>query len=344
MPSVLLRCDGGPAIGMGHLMRCRALAAAFAEIGWRHRFAVTRETTALVRDNDTVIVPAGLDGARAVAEAVAAHDVACLVVDHYGLDARFETAARGSASTVVVIDDLADRPHMCDLLVDANPERVAADYAVPAGAATRFLLGTRYALLRPEFARRRPARPWSARPHAEHLLITLGGADRDNVSQRVLEALPSIERRRLKTVLVVGPASPHRQRLAAIAPAAVEIVADPPDIAGLMQAADLAVATPSTTFWELACLRVPALLVVTADNQRAIARAADNAGAAIVLGEARHLDARKLAATITALAADPERRQRMREAGRSLVDGRGAARVADAVATMHAAPAQETCP
>jgi UDP-2,4-diacetamido-2,4,6-trideoxy-beta-L-altropyranose hydrolase len=343
MPSVLLRCDGGPEVGMGHLVRCQALAAAFAKMGWQYCFAVTSETAGLLTAGNPIVVPAGLDGARAVAEALTEHNVECLVVDHYGLDARFEAAARGSAATVLVIDDLADRPHKCDLLVDVNPERIAADYVRLTGAGTRFLLGPRYALLRPEFARRRPAGRPRMRPRADRLLITLGGVDRDNVSQKVLGALAYIEGPPLKTVLVVGPANPHRQRLTAIAPASVEIVVDPPDIAGLMLAADLAIATPSTSFWELACLGVPALLLVTADNQRAVARAAENAGVAVVFGESYQLDTRKLAAALTTLAADPARQQRLSEAGRNLVDGRGAARIADAVATAIGVKQPEIC-
>jgi UDP-2,4-diacetamido-2,4,6-trideoxy-beta-L-altropyranose hydrolase len=323
-------------------MRCRALAAALARLGWRHWFAVTGETAALIDDGNAIIVPPGVDGARAVAEAVGTYNVDCLVVDHYGLDAAFETAARGKAWSVLVIDDLADRPHECDLLVDPNPERVAADYAGLTGRTTRFLLGPQYALLRSEFAERRPARIRAPRCQAERLLITLGGADPENISQRVLEALPRLRDAAMKTVLVIGPANPHREALSAVAPAlGVEVAVDPPDLASLMRDADMAITTGSTTLWELACLGVPALIVVIADNQRAVARAAENAGAALIVGESAHLDPRNLADVFTALAADPERRRRMSEAGRSIVDGKGVMRVADAVVQINPAQAQE---
>ena len=340
MPNVLFRCDGSPGIGIGHLMRCRSLAAAFAALGWRHRFAVTRETAAfLSRSIQSSCHLASMAPTRSPKRA--AMGVDCLVVDHYGLDARFESAGGSNALIVLVIDDLADRPHDCDLLIDPNPERVAADYAGRTGRATRFLLGPQYALLRPEFPARRPARVRPPRQPAKQLLITLGGADPDNVSQRLLEALPHAS---FKAVLVVGPANPHRETLAALAPSrGVEIAFDPPDLAGLMLDADLAITAASTSFWELACLGVPALIVVIADNQRAVARAAGNAGAAFVLGESDHLDPRDLTTAITALAADPERRQRMSDAGRKLVDGKGAERVAAAVARIISAQPQEIC-
>jgi spore coat polysaccharide biosynthesis predicted glycosyltransferase SpsG len=248
------------------------------------------------------------------------------------------------ASAVLVIDDLADRPHDCDLLVDPNPERTPTDYGDLTGRDTRLLLGPRYALLRPEFAERRPAEVRPPRPRAERLLITLGGADPKNVSQRVLESLPHLAGAAMRTLLVIGPANPHRASLAPIARSlGVEVAVDPPDLAALMLGSDMAITTGSTSFWELACLGVPALIIVCAENQRAIACAAERAGAALVVGDSAHLEPASLAAEITTLAADAARRRRMSEAGRNLVDGNGAARVADAVVQINATPVQENC-
>jgi UDP-2,4-diacetamido-2,4,6-trideoxy-beta-L-altropyranose hydrolase len=206
------------------------------------------------------------------------------------------------------------------------------------------LLGPRYALLRDEFIERRRADAHTTRHYAQRLLISLGGADPDNVSQRVIEALSHLGDVAIKTVLVVGPANPHREKLAVLASSrGVELAIDPPDLAGLMVEADMAITTGSTSFWELACLGVPTLIIVIADNQRAVARAAENAGAAIVLGEGDHLVPRTVAAAIAALAAHPDRRKQMREAGRTLVDGKGARRVAEAIANITSAQTQETC-
>ena len=154
MSAVLFRCDGGPELGIGHVMRCSALAAAFGALGWRSAFAVTRESAPLVSGREVVIVPPGREGASVVAATCSAEDFEILVVDHYGLDAAFEGAARGAAALVVVIDDLADRAHDCDVLLDPNPERAPADYDRLVSRETRLLLGLKHASLRAEFHER----------------------------------------------------------------------------------------------------------------------------------------------------------------------------------------------
>jgi UDP-2,4-diacetamido-2,4,6-trideoxy-beta-L-altropyranose hydrolase len=334
MPGVFFRCDAGPVIGMGHLTRCQALAAAFADMGWRCWFAVSRETGPLLPDTDPIIVPEGDAGAAAVAEAAVARNIGCLVVDHYGLDARFEGAIAGAISTILAIDDLPNRPHRCDLLVDANPARRPADYAKFTPHAAHLLLGPRHALLRPEFAVRRAVRRSPPRT-AERLLITLGGADPDNVSARVLDALAYLDGKRMNACLVIGPANRHRDDLTARAAAfGCAVAIDPPDLDALMADSDIAITSGGTSALECACLGVPALVIVTADNQRAVAHALADAETVMVMEDGEHLDPRRLAGAVIGLADDPALRRRMRSAGRNLIDGQGAARVARATAEV----------
>lgn len=136
-------------------MRCLTLAAALQGAGWRCAFACNPEAAQTVK----ALGEAGLPVAPAEGLAAAWPD-GCdlLVVDHYGLDAGWEAAQRPWARRVLAIDDLADRPHDCDLLLDGNLGRQAVDYAgrVPAGCT--LLVGARYALLRGS-SRRRARRP-----------------------------------------------------------------------------------------------------------------------------------------------------------------------------------------
>ena len=331
MPAALFRCDGGPAPGIGHLVRCRALAAALDAHGWRSVFAVTRETATYVSGAQVVIVPPGLEGA----DAVAAEKFDSLIVDHYGLDAAFETAACGNAALVVAIDDLADRPHDCDVLLDANPERTATDYRGLVASDSRFLLGLKHALLRPEFMQSRPAVARAPRNRVERLLIVLGGADPGRATERVLEALPQLRAMLMQVTLVIGPANARRDALAGKAREyGARAVVDPSDLAGLMASADLAIASASTTSLELACLGVPALILVTAENQRGLARALAKAGAGQLLGECGDVDAKQIALAVAALSEDQASRLRMSDAGRDLVDGQGSRRVAAFIADM----------
>jgi spore coat polysaccharide biosynthesis predicted glycosyltransferase SpsG len=142
----------------------------------------------------------------------------------------------------------------------------------------------------------------------------------------------------IDAVLAIGPANPSRDRLVARAYAVgLEVVVDPPNLVALMAEADMAVAAGGTTCWELACLGVPTLVIIIAENQRAVARAIQNVGAAMVIGDSTEFDRDKVAATIEQLANDRTRRKQMSVAGRSLIDGLGANRVAQAVAAVVAA-------
>lgn len=339
MPAVLFRCDGGPDIGIGHVMRCRTLAAAFGDLGWRCSFAMSETAASLFQSENPIVVPNGSEGAASVRNVLAAQGIDCLVVDHYGLDARFERQAAETGALLVVIDDLANRPHHCNLLVDANPERRHADYAAHTAPGTQLLLGTRYALLRSEFLNR--AKP--PRREAEKLVIALGGADPDNVSARILEALPLLTEPELRTVLIVGQANSNRAALTARAEAlGAEVVCNPPNLVALMADADIAISGGGTTCLEFACLGIPALTIILADNQRAIARAVETAGAARAV-EGHDLAPRQVADAIAAMARNWDQRQAMSSAGRALVDGKGAARVAEQTARLLAARKLEQC-
>src|SRR6185436_4892735 len=127
MPTALFRCDGGAKIGIGHLMRCRTLAAALGDKGWTSLFAMTQASTTFFGREKPFVVPEGLAGAIAVKTIMSAQRADCLIVDHYGLDADFERQAATRTALTVVIDDLANRAHDCDLLVDTNLARRPAD-------------------------------------------------------------------------------------------------------------------------------------------------------------------------------------------------------------------------
>ena len=325
---------------MGHIMRCRALAKVLTDRGWDCYFAVSPASRTLSNDIDAIVVPAGDEGALVVREMVAAKHIDCLVVDHYGLDAQFECTAGAAARLVLVIDDLANRTHHCNLLVDLNPGRTPADYAGRTPASTRLLLGPRHALLRAEFAERHATWQGFRQQVPIRLIATLGGADPDNVSSRVIEALPALRRQAMKSLLVVAPSNPRRpELLARAASVGVEVAVNPPNLVALMADADIAISGGGTTCLEFACLGIPAVVIVVAENQRAIAGAVSKAGAADILDDRDGLDPRRLSDAVERIAQDVELRRRMTKAGRALVDGRGAARVADAI--IHLAGAKE---
>lgn len=348
---IAFRVDASLEIGTGHVMRCLALAVAARARGARVRF-ICRELPGHLaqrvreRGFDVALLPApashGAHGtphahwlkvpvATDAQETAAALDGGrpdWLVVDHYALDAAWERALRPHATAVAVIDDLADRPHDCDLLVDAAaaPGAPRYDRLLPPGA--RRLGGPRYAPLREEFAAARAAQP----PRSgtlERILVSFGGADASGAACRVVEALAAMDSPPCRDLdAVAGLTSPHAARLRELCAARPGFTAHASvgNIETLMARADLAIGAGGTMAWERACLGLPALIWPIADNQRPFAEFLASAGAAQLLREGDLAPAR-LQAILHALRQGDALR-RMGAAAASQVDGRGAGRLA----------------
>jgi UDP-2,4-diacetamido-2,4,6-trideoxy-beta-L-altropyranose hydrolase len=338
-PNILFRADGGAAIGSGHLRRCLSVAERLRDRGHRCLFicrASDRSFNGLVSDAgfDLIELPAAdamsqeHDAEQTLAAVGGAlFDVA--IVDHYGLDHIWEKAVRCVAGRLAVIDDLADRRHDCDLLIDVAPGHPARyDSLVPAGC--HQLLGPNYAMLRPEFARLRQARAERSGA-ADRILISFGGVDPDNLTGTAIAAiragLPKVAIDAVLTGL-----SPHRQALedhAAHDPH-LSLHVDAANMAELMQAADLAIGAGGSTSWERACMGIPSIVAVIAENQRTTADALERLGCAVAVAAGPNFAA-ELGRLVQFLSASPALLRLMATAARATVDGRGVDRVASAI-------------
>ncbi|TDX32166.1 UDP-2,4-diacetamido-2,4,6-trideoxy-beta-L-altropyranose hydrolase [Modicisalibacter xianhensis] len=217
-----------------------------------------------------------------------------LVVDHYALDVRWERHAVPEGVKLLAIDDLADRPHHADVLLDQNLGRDPADYAGLVPAHCQVLAGPRYALLRPEFAQWRAASlARRATPALGRVLVTMGGVDKDNVTGRIMTMLKECNLPDGCTISVVmGTNAPWLEavrELAETMPWPTEVAVGVQDMARRMAQADLAIGAAGSTSWERCCLGLPTLMVVLADNQFGIARALHRQGAALTLGHSQTL-------------------------------------------------------
>ncbi len=298
MAIVGFRADASARSGEGHIRRCVVLAQALRRYhGLRSHFfcrTLTDGCRALLEHRQ---LPCSRlprchsdadEGAYVAAQLAAGSGAgaAALVVDHYTLASDWEKPVADSGIAVVVIDDLADRPHHCALLIDPSPLRRAADYrpwlqkelqkalqgemqsepqAEPALA-----LGGRFALLPEVFADVRRQRQRGAITVQRDLLhLFFGAVDNDNHSQRfatyLLEAAPNW---RIKAA--VGPDYRHGQRLqklAAMHPQRLQVTQGTDNMALHMADCAAAIGAPGSATWERVCLGIPSLLVATADNQ-----------------------------------------------------------------------------
>jgi UDP-2,4-diacetamido-2,4,6-trideoxy-beta-L-altropyranose hydrolase len=307
---VLVRVDASRALGGGHVMRQLALAGALRDAGAEVQFACRAAdgmASRLIGAQGFTTHPlaSGLDDIRATRQA-AAGTVDWVVVDHYELGAAWETGARSFARRVLAVDDLADRAHDADLLVDQNYYNgLEGRYAGLVPQTCERLLGPAYALLRPEFAAAR------------------AGVNRDGPVRRILVSFGATDPLGHTPVALEG-----LQRLKANA-----LVIDTPRqsdrMARLMAAADLAIGSGGVSTNERMCLGLPAAVVATHPFQEASARDVGAIGAHRFLGPAASVDAEGYARAVAELMSDPVGLRRMSDEGMRRVDGLGARRVAD---------------
>lgn len=353
---VAFRVDASEQIGIGHVMRCRALAAVLRERGadilfvTRHLPAGLRDllggegfaclslphaAEALSSDGDEYATWLGVTeetDAAATLVALREHRPDVLVVDHYALSQRWEQIVRPGAKTLLAVDDIA-RGHMSDVLLDQNfsaaPE---ARYAGLVPAACRLLLGPRYVLLRPEYADAARNERDRGGP-VRRVVVFFGGADTGNMTGKTLDALCDPRFGGLEVDVVVGPANPHADAIGAAAARRerTHVHKNRASLADLFSQADLAVGAGGTTTWERCCCGVPSLVVSIADNQKPASAALAEKGIIHYLGDQSDVTATRIGAGLDEMIAGAARRVEMSRKGRLLVDGRGAARVAEAI-------------
>lgn len=321
--NVVFRADASLQMGTGHVMRCLTLADALTAGGASCEFIcrthpgnlldlirskgyVAHQLAVRANLSETGI----LEGATLGAEKSPAHShwlgasqsedaAACapilaerqpdwLIVDHYALDAHWEQALKPHYRKLMVIDDLADRPHVCDLLLDQTFGRHDEDYRAWVPRDCKLLCGSQYALLRPEFAAQRShSLQRRMKPQLRQLLITMGGVDKGNATGQVLGALrdsplPSD----CRIVVVMGTTAPWLNEIkqqALSMPWSTQVLVGVSDMARLMADSDLAIGAAGATSWERCCLGLPTAMMVLAENQRFAAELLERAGAVRML-------------------------------------------------------------
>ncbi len=355
---IAFRADVSLEIGTGHVMRCLTLAQALRENGAECRF-VTRDLPGHLAGRiekagfDVTLLPAPQGSvpspppdhaawagvgweqdAAQTREAIAGIEPDWLVVDHYSFDARWEQAVYPASAKLLVIDDLADRPHDCDLLLDQNLGRRAEDYdGLLPDRCTR-LIGPEYALLRSEFAELR-AEALVARSgrSLKNLMISMGGVDAADATSTVLEALRDAPLPGdLRISVIMGSSAPALskvRKLAAGMPWCTEVAVDVDDMAARMAGADLAIAATGSAAWERCCLGLPTISVVTAMNQREAAVALESSHA-VRLVEIEELP-RELIRIVEEIMEEPSILFQISRKALQITDGAGTARVIAAV-------------
>ena len=352
---IAFRTDASNQIGTGHFMRCMTLADELKKQGVQILFisrnlpphlsemlnAKGVEYTLLSTDatqepidqlpHSSWLGTSQAQDAQVTVKALANHSWDWIIVDHYALDKRWETAVRGSCKKLMVIDDLADRQHDCDVLLDQNYYAdMQTRYLNKVSEHCQLLLGPRYALLREEFRILRE-KVKVRTGGVKKILVFFGGVDADNYTSLAIQALAELNSKQQIDV-VIGAQHPNREHIqqACIAYGFICHV-QITHMAELMAEADLAIGAGGSASWERCCLGLPALLVAVAANQIDIAKALDSIGACYYLGEKDAVNSSSIQHSINELLVASDQILSISQQTFSLVDGLGVNRVSEAL-------------
>ncbi|WP_339136114.1 MAG: UDP-2,4-diacetamido-2,4,6-trideoxy-beta-L-altropyranose hydrolase [Candidatus Electrothrix sp. GW3-4] len=350
----LFRVDSSIRIGTGHLMRCRTLAEELkvrgADVHFvcrRHRGNLNKllretfpvhelpsppEDTQNALDEDYagwLGVTQEQDATETIA-ALQGIQLDWLIVDHYGLDKSWESALCSHVGRIMVIDDLANRIHDCDLLLDQNLGRDKKHYHHLVPEKCTVLTGPRYSLLRPEFAALRDySLQRRANPKLKHLMISMGGVDQINATGQILEAIKACTLPdNLRITVVMGPNAPWLSQIKSIAeqlPQTTEVMVNVQNMAQLMADSDLAIGAAGSTSWERCCLGLPTLTLIVAENQQESAMALEQKGCIKIL-DCIDVVFKQLSSTLRFFMNSTEL-IKMSQSSSSVVDGKGTGRV-----------------
>lgn len=305
-------------MGLGHLMRCQALAQAWQDAGGEAQFATSGG-----------VPPGSPEDAAETIQLAQEANAAWIVVDGYHFGSAYRELLRRASPPLLFLDDCGDAEYdPTDWILNQNLH--ASESLYPGCDPAHLMLGPRYILLRREF-RCRADRSREVQPAGRRILVTFGGSDPQRMTVRAIEALKMLRLPDLEARVVIGPAhaDPDVARIAARDLAfPVRIECNPANLPDLMAWADIAISAAGSTCWELAFLGVPQIVMAVAPNQYPIADTLARCGLAESLGEARAVTTSHLAASVETLLMDRKRRGEFSRRGQQTVDGMGAARVA----------------
>lgn len=346
---VVFRVDASAQMGIGHLMRCLTLAEVLHEHGVHIRFVCREHAGNLIALLQQKAMPVTVLPAPTINDITSGEDYASwlgvtqaedaeqttkalngekpdwLVADHYGLNIEWEQQLRPYVIKMMAIDDLANRHHDCDVLLDQNYSVEGEQcYAGLTPDACKLLVGPRYALLKPEYAAYRK----TLRAHdgqVKRVLVFFGGTDSHNMTGLALEALTHPGLTHLEVDVVVGANNPHRKVIKQqVSHRPLTILHEPRShLADLMAQADLALGAGGTTTWERLCLGLPSLVVSIAENQEPSCVALHNSRLINYFGYLDKVDLTDFRKEIAHMLGNPGRLIDMSLAGQALVNGCG---------------------
>ncbi len=294
--NVIIRTDAAEHIGIGHVIRCIALAQILQQKGvtsYFHSIAYNRdflrrieeEGFALVAIHSNVERGSMLD-ARQTVELAKQYRATWVILDGYLFGVEYQRSLKQAGLKVLCIDDMASCHYVADMVLNQNFG--AKREAYTAEEYTRFFLGSEHALVRRDFLDAAKSFRRVINPEVKHVLVTLGGVDPNNVTLKVLQALDSLKDPKLKVKIVFGHLNKNEASLRDFIQKTsldMELIKNVHrQMPELMQWADVAISAGGSTVWEYAHLSTPLAGIILIDNQQRIIEELDKIGAIVSLG------------------------------------------------------------
>jgi UDP-2,4-diacetamido-2,4,6-trideoxy-beta-L-altropyranose hydrolase len=343
--NIVFRTDASINIGTGHVMRCLTLADELRQKGTDINFICREEPGNLVRyiENRGYKIhqlPGEIDidkDRKLTKEILSNYEIKPdgLIIDHYDIDISYESPLRDHVKKVMVIDGLANREHDCDLLLDQNYSKIDNRYNGLIPDKCIQLLGSEYAILRPQFQKARG----SLRKRdggVNRILVFMGGADSKNITSKALRAIQMLDRSDIAIDVVVGDLNQNHNEIKILTSKMPNTIChhNVENMANLMSSADLCIGACGTTTWERCCVGLPTITIILAENQKNTSENLDKEGALLNLGWYHNVTENNIKEGIEGLIGNPQEMASMCDKSRRLVDGEGVNRVCDTMISM----------
>lgn len=351
------RVDASPVIGTGHVVRCLNLARQLTRKGAEVVFLSRELPENFRRQIDQIgcvlmeltqfgdVLPQNpnlyetwlgcsqIEDAKECEALIGKQEDISLIVDHYGVNEEWLGIAKKACSKLIVIDDLAERKLDVDVVINQNLGWIASDYAHLVGQETKLLLGPQYAILAENYATARQKLDRSFKSEAPlRALVSLGGADNENISGKVARFLERMEtKHNFVTTIVVGPMNPNFKELNAISQRSdgkIVLIQGSNNLVEAYLSHDIAIGAVGSSSWERCCLGLPTILVPIAENQKSAAKKLDGAGAGILVNYESGQFGLDLHNALDQMS-NFEVREEISQRALDICDGEGAARLCD---------------
>ena len=331
--NLFIRVDASPEIGIGHIMRCLTLAQELKNNFDKIIFLTRKDSgdfteTIMKNEFEVIFIPTNNDS-DIIKNIVTTNseNKNFLLIDHYDVDSNFESSLKNIFEKIFVIDDLANRKHDCDLLIDQNYYRdLNHRYEKLIQNDTITLLGSKYAIIRPEF-RNINKKTIKKNSQIKKILVSFGGSDPTNECKKALDALCSIENNQFEIVAIVGIYNNKFERLKKLYEkySNIKIYRHVNDLSQLMLNSDLFIGAGGTTTWERFYMGLPSIVTIISDDQKESIEFLSDMGHVINLGLAKNVTMKTYIQTLQKPNSDLI--YNMSINNQKLVDGNGSNRI-----------------